>query len=40
LGYLEVLELYKQINLLRQLASVRTVNSQWGRRLQLLQLLY
>ncbi len=32
LGYLEVLELPVQILLLGQLASVRTVNSLWGRR--------
>jgi hypothetical protein len=30
LGYLEALEFPMQILLLRQLASVRTVNSQWG----------
>jgi hypothetical protein len=34
LGYLEVLELSMQILLLGQLAGVRTVNSQWGRRIQ------
>jgi hypothetical protein len=31
LGYLEVLELSMQILLLGQLASVRTVNTNWGR---------
>jgi hypothetical protein len=36
LGYLEVLELSMQILLLGQLASVRTVNSQWGSRKQFL----
>jgi hypothetical protein len=36
LGYLEVLELSMQILLLGQLASVRTVNFQWGRRIQFL----
>jgi hypothetical protein len=36
LSYLEVLELSMQILLLGQLASVRTVNSQWGRRIQFL----
>ncbi len=36
LGYSEVLELSKQILLFGQLASVRTVNSQRGRRIQLL----
>jgi hypothetical protein len=36
MGYLKVLELSKQILLLGLLASVRTVNSQWGRRLQFL----
>jgi hypothetical protein len=36
LGYLEVLELSMQILLLGQLASVRTVDSQWGRRIQFL----
>ena len=36
MGYLEVLELSMQILLLGQLASVRTVNSQWGRRIQFL----
>ncbi len=34
LGNLEVLKLSMQILLLGQLASVRTVNSQWGRRIQ------
>jgi hypothetical protein len=34
LGYLEVESM--QILLLGQLASVRTVNSQWGRRIQFL----
>jgi hypothetical protein len=36
LGYLEVLELYMEFLLLGQLASVRTVNSQWGRRIEFL----
>ncbi len=36
MGYLEVLEFSKQILILGQLASVRTVNSQWRRRIQLL----
>jgi hypothetical protein len=36
LGYLEVLELSMQILLLGHVASVRTVNSQWGRRIQFL----
>ncbi len=36
LGYLKVLELSMQILLLGQLASVHTVNSQWGRRIQFL----
>jgi hypothetical protein len=36
LGYLEVLDLSMQILLLGQLASFRTVNSQWGRRIQFL----
>jgi hypothetical protein len=36
LVYWEVLELSKQILLLGQWASVRTVNSQWGRRIELL----
>ncbi len=36
MGYLEVLELSMQILLLGQLASVRTVNSQWGRMIQLI----
>jgi hypothetical protein len=36
LGYLEVLELSMQILLLGQLASVRSVNSQRGRRIQFL----
>jgi hypothetical protein len=36
LGYLEVLELSMKILLLGQLASVCTVNSQWGRRIQYL----
>ncbi len=35
LGYLEVLELSMQILLLGQLASVQTVNSQWGKRYNL-----
>jgi hypothetical protein len=36
LGYLEVMELPMQILLLRQLASVLTVSSPWGRRIQFL----
>ncbi len=32
LGYLEELKLFTQILLLGQLASVRTVNSQWGEK--------
>jgi hypothetical protein len=36
LGYLEVSELSMQILLVGQLASVGTVNSQWGRRIQFL----
>jgi hypothetical protein len=36
LGYLEVLELFMEFLLLGQLASVRTVNSQWGRRIEFL----
>jgi hypothetical protein len=36
LGYLEVLELSMRILLLGQLASVRTINSQSGRRIQFL----
>ncbi len=36
LGYLEALELSMQILLLGHLASVRTANSQWGRRIQFL----
>jgi hypothetical protein len=36
LGYLEVLELSMQILILGQLASVRTVNSHWERRIQFL----
>jgi hypothetical protein len=34
-GYLEVLELSRQFLLLGQLASVRTVNCQSGRRIQI-----
>ncbi len=36
LGYLKVLELSVQILFLGRLASVRSVNSQWGRRIQFL----
>jgi hypothetical protein len=36
LGYLEVSELSTEILLLEQLAIVRTVNSQWGRRIEFL----
>jgi len=36
LGYLDVSALYMEFLLLGQLAGVRTVNSQWGRRIEFL----